>query len=60
MKTFTQFLEEASLAADITASAIRQYSQNKRLAKAAQSSTRPIVGSTPNLPQQIQTSAPDI
>ena len=55
MKTFKQFLEEASMAADITSSAIRQYSRNKRLAKAAQSSTRPIVGSTPNAPQQIQT-----
>ena len=55
MKTFKQFLDEASLAADITSSAIRQYSRNKRLAKAAQSSTRPIVGSTPNAPQQIQT-----
>ena len=52
MKTFTQFLEEASLAADITASAIRQYSRNKRLAKAAQSSTSPV---TPNLPKQIPT-----
>lgn len=55
MKTFKQFLEEASMAADITSSAIRQYSRNKRLAKTAQSSTRPIVGSTPNAPQQIQT-----
>ena len=55
MKTFKQFLEEASMAADITSSAIRQYSRNKRLAKSAQSSTRPIVGSTRNLPQQIQT-----
>ena len=52
MKTFQQFLEEASMAADITASAIRQYSRNKRLAKAAQSSTSPV---TPNLPKQIQT-----
>ena len=52
MKTFKQFLEEASMAADITASAIRQYSQNRRLARAAQSSTRPV---TPNLPKQIQT-----
>ena len=55
MKTFKQFLEEASMAADITSSAIRQYSRNKRLAKSAQSSTRPIVGSTRNAPQQIQT-----
>ena len=55
MKTFKQFLEEASIAADITSSAIRQYSRNKRLAKSAQSSTRPIVGSTRNAPQQIQT-----
>ena len=57
MKTFTQFLEEASnsITSDITSSAIRQYSRNKRLAKSTQSSTRPIVGSTPNLPQQIQT-----
>ena len=55
MKTFKQFLDESSLAADITSSAIRQYSRNKRLAKAAQSSTRPIVASTPNAPQQIQT-----
>ena len=60
MKTFKQFLEEASMAADITASAIRQYSRNKRLAKAAQSSTRPIVGSTPNAPQPIVTGKPPI
>ena len=62
MKTFTQFLEEASMASDITSSAIRQYSRNKRLAKAAQGSTGPVVGPTmifrkpkSNAPQQIQT-----
>ena len=55
MKTFKQFLEESSIASAITSSAIRQYSQNKRLAKAAQSSTRPIVGSSPTAPQQIKT-----
>ena len=64
MKTFTQFLKEASMASDITSSAIRQYSRNKRLAKAVQGSTStgPVVGPMmifrkpkSNAPQQIQT-----